>query len=92
MLIWYPPGKIAEALMANATTLFTPGPEINGHTVLSSKVVKGDVKVGLRVLAEAKPEKAEEVKAFLTVTVLHSPIVSHPLIIDYLSSRVLLSS
>ena len=42
--------------------------------------------------SQAKPEKAEEVKAFLTVTVLHSPIVSHPLIIDYLSSRVLLSS
>ena len=32
------------------------------------KVEKGDVKVGLRVLVEAKPEKVEEVKKFLIVS------------------------
>ena len=65
-------GRIAEALLANATTLFTPGPEINTHNVLSSKVTKGDVKVGLRVIAEAKPEKVEEVVAFLKVRIEYS--------------------
>ena len=32
------------------------------------KVEKGDVKVGLRVLVESKPEKVEEVKKFLIVS------------------------
>jgi len=58
-------GSIAAALVQNAPTLLEGGPEINKVDILASKVVKADCKVGLRVLMEAKPEKAEEVQKFL---------------------------
>jgi len=58
-------GKVAEALVANAPALIVGGPQINKAEVLASKVQKADVKVGLRVLVEAKPDKVEDVKNFL---------------------------
>ncbi|THG93335.1 hypothetical protein EW145_g8404, partial [Phellinidium pouzarii] len=58
-------GKIAGALFANAPTLVSGAPQINKVEVLASKVQKGNVKVGLRVLAEAKRDKVDEVKQFL---------------------------
>ncbi|KAI5122264.1 hypothetical protein M0805_007128 [Coniferiporia weirii] len=60
-------GKIAEALVANAPTLVEGAPEINKVEILASKIQRSDsgVTVGLRVLAEAKPGKVDEVRAFL---------------------------
>jgi len=58
-------GKIAEALMANAPKLLSTTPTINKTQILASKVEKVDVKVGLRVIVKAKPDKVEEVKKFL---------------------------
>ena len=43
-------------------------PTMPGADFILYKVEKGDVKVGLRVLVEAKPEKVEEVKKFLIVS------------------------
>jgi hypothetical protein len=65
--------------MANAPKLLVPGPiDISQVDVLASKVEKvavaaaGDKKaglgVGIRVLIEAKPEKVETVRTFLTVS------------------------
>jgi len=68
-------GQVPVALMANAPKLLVPGPiDISQIDVLASKVEKvgvaGDKKaglsVGIRVLIEAKPEKVETVRAFLT--------------------------
>jgi len=61
-------GDIAKALVANAPSLLTPEWSIQQLTVLSSKVVKGDVTVGIRLLLQAKPEKVDEVRELLQVT------------------------
>ncbi|TDL23514.1 hypothetical protein BD410DRAFT_787359 [Rickenella mellea] len=58
-------GKIAEALGQNASALLAKGPEIGHVNVLASKIQKGNVKLGLHVQAEARPEKVEAVKEFL---------------------------
>jgi len=58
-------GEIAKALLANQSELLGEGWKINPVQILASKVQKGEVSVGLRLLAEAKPEKVEEVKEFL---------------------------
>ncbi|KAI0764272.1 hypothetical protein BD413DRAFT_578842 [Trametes elegans] len=68
-------GKVADALRANASTLLTQGPDIAGAHVdiLASKVkptgnesdVRKGLRVGVRVLLEAKPGKAAEVREFL---------------------------
>ncbi|KAH8113073.1 hypothetical protein DFH11DRAFT_359912 [Phellopilus nigrolimitatus] len=58
-------GKIAEALIAGAPSLVAGSPQINKADILASKVEKADVKVGLRVLAEAKADKVEDVRNFL---------------------------
>ncbi|KAJ6576719.1 hypothetical protein DFH09DRAFT_366412 [Mycena vulgaris] len=64
-------GKVAEALMANAATLLSVGPEIAQPTVLANKVVGGNKSKtaglgnGLRVLLTAKPDKVQAVKEFL---------------------------
>ncbi|KAL5480344.1 hypothetical protein ACEPAI_1614 [Sanghuangporus weigelae] len=58
-------GKIAEALVANAPSLIAGAPQINKAKILASKIQKAEVKLGLRVLAEAKEDKVEDVKNFL---------------------------
>ncbi|KAJ7077147.1 hypothetical protein B0H15DRAFT_862529 [Mycena belliarum] len=65
-------GKVAEALMANAPTLLSTGPQITQPTILANKVtvLGGTTKtagltVGLRVLLDAKPEFVQAVKEFL---------------------------
>ncbi|EJD00480.1 uncharacterized protein FOMMEDRAFT_90774, partial [Fomitiporia mediterranea MF3/22] len=63
-------GEIESALVANAPTLVAGAPQINKAQVLASKVQKADVKLGLRVLAEAKPNKVEDAKQFLIVRLL----------------------
>ncbi|KAJ7476086.1 hypothetical protein FB451DRAFT_1557890 [Mycena latifolia] len=64
-------GKVAEALMANAPTLLSAGPEIAQPVVLANKVVEGTksktagLGVGLRVFITAKPDKVQTVREFL---------------------------
>ncbi|KAJ7285178.1 hypothetical protein C8J57DRAFT_1290633 [Mycena rebaudengoi] len=64
-------GKVADALMANASTLLSSGPEIIRTNVLANKVTEGDksrttgLTVGLRALLTAKPDKVQAVKDFL---------------------------
>ncbi|KAF5334156.1 hypothetical protein D9758_014819 [Tetrapyrgos nigripes] len=65
-------GKIAAALMQNASELLGVGPQIGQVDVLASVVrpIKdggktAGVGVGLRVLIQAKPEKASVVRDFL---------------------------
>lgn len=71
-------GQVPVALSANAARLLVPEPvDIRQVEVLASKVEKvavaGDKKaglsVGLRVFIEAKPEKVQIVRDFLTVSV-----------------------
>lgn len=45
--------RIIEALVANASMMIAGAARINKATLLASKSQKCDVKVGLRVLAEA---------------------------------------
>ncbi|KAF7336780.1 Antibiotic biosynthesis monooxygenase [Mycena venus] len=65
-------GKIAEALMANADALLAAGPEIAKPTILAnnigdpSKIKAGGLRNGLRVLLQAKSDKVQAVKEFLT--------------------------
>jgi len=65
-------GKIAEALMANADALLVAGPEIAKPTILAnnvgepSKIKAEGLRLGLRVLLQAKPDKVQAVKEFLT--------------------------
>lgn len=72
-------GQVPVALSANAARLLVPEPvDIRQVEVLASKVekvvVESDKKaglsVGLRVLIEAKPEKVQTVREFLTVSVI----------------------
>ncbi|KAF8581963.1 hypothetical protein K439DRAFT_1635744 [Ramaria rubella] len=62
-------GKVAEALIANASTLFATGLDITPVELLVSIVraesKSTEPKVGLYVPLVAKPEKAEAVKQFL---------------------------
>ncbi|KAF8501211.1 hypothetical protein JB92DRAFT_2741758 [Gautieria morchelliformis] len=61
-------GKVAEALMANASALLASGPAIAQVDILASLVrppTSIEAKVGLYVPLVAKPEKAEAVKDFL---------------------------
>ncbi|KAJ7170859.1 hypothetical protein C8R43DRAFT_981323 [Mycena crocata] len=64
-------GKVAEALMANAATLLSAGPEIASPTILANKVQEGTksktagLGVGLRVLLNAKSDKVQAVRDFL---------------------------
>jgi quinol monooxygenase YgiN len=62
-------GKVAEALLANADALLAAGPEIAKAAVLANNVrdTSAGVKNGLRVLLDAKPEKAQAVREFLKV-------------------------
>jgi quinol monooxygenase YgiN len=62
-------GKVAAALMANASDLLASGPAIGHVDILASMVrpesTSTEAKVGLYVPLFAKPEKAEVVKKFL---------------------------
>lgn len=62
-------GKVAAALMANASALLASGPAIGHIDILASMIrsesTTTEAKVGLYVPLVAKPEKAEEVKSFL---------------------------
>ena len=69
-------GSVPVALSANAARLLVPEPvDIRQVEVLASKVKKvasdkkAGLNVGLRVLIEAKPEKVQTVRDFLTVSV-----------------------
>lgn len=69
-------GQVPVALSANAARLLVPDPvDIRQVEVLASKVEKvtsdkkAGLSVGLRVLIEAKPEKVQTVRQFLTVSV-----------------------
>jgi hypothetical protein len=72
-------GQVPVALSANAARLLVPEPvDIRQVEVLASKVEKvavasdkkAGLSVGLRVLIEAKPEKVQTVRQFLTVSVI----------------------
>ncbi|KAK7030482.1 hypothetical protein VNI00_014070 [Paramarasmius palmivorus] len=70
-------GPIAAALMKNADELLNAGPEIMNADILASVVrpvrnggKNAGVTVGLRVLINAKPEKVDDVKAFLNAVPL----------------------
>ena len=69
-------GSVPVALSENAARLLVPEPvDIHQVEVLASKVKKvasdkkAGLNVGLRVLIEAKPEKVQTVRDFLTVSV-----------------------
>jgi hypothetical protein len=67
-------GKVAEALMANAGTLLSAGPELTQPNVIANKVQEGTkgktagLGVGLRVMLTAKADKVQAVKDFLIVS------------------------
>ncbi|KAJ7761971.1 hypothetical protein DFH07DRAFT_903202 [Mycena maculata] len=62
-------GKVAEALMANAATLLSEGPDIASLNVFGNKVTGGNtaagLSVGLRVFLTAKPDKVQALREFL---------------------------
>lgn len=68
-------GKVAAALMENAPTLLSPPPEIAYANLIASRVdeIPAGVTTGTRTILEAKPEKVQAVRDFLTVSYIHAP-------------------